>query len=248
MLRSIFSGSLSLQGLIVTIISSLFVVFCTMPIHEAAHAFTAHKLGDNTAKYQGRLTLNPLAHIDYIGALLILLFGFGWAKPVPVNQWNFKHPKRDMALVAAAGPISNLLMGFILLIIANAINTAAGAYGMFTSGGIVYYSRGIETIATIFTYAVLFIEQAASINIYLAAFNLIPFPPLDGSRIFGAFLSDKLYYKIQSFEQYTYIILIVLTASGALSTVFGFIGSGLFSGVSYIADLPFKLFGANMPI
>ena len=107
---------------------SVFVVFCTLPIHEYAHAWMSTRLGDDTARLSGRLTLNPLAHIDPIGALMILLLGFGYAKPVPVNMRNFKNPKRDMALTALAGPVSNLLMAFFFLIIYN-------IFGLFVSGG-----------------------------------------------------------------------------------------------------------------
>ena len=98
---------------------SIFVVFCTLPIHEYAHAWMSTRLGDDTARLSGRLTLNPLAHIDPIGAVMILLIGFGYAKPVPVNMRNFKNPKRDMALTALAGPVSNLLMALFFMVIYN---------------------------------------------------------------------------------------------------------------------------------
>ncbi|MBR4123865.1 MAG: site-2 protease family protein, partial [Clostridia bacterium] len=117
MLRSILSGSLGISGAVVYIISSLVVIFLTMPVHEWAHGFAAVKLGDDTPRFQGRLSLNPFAHIDYIGALCILLFGFGWAKPVQVNGRNLRNPKRDMALVALAGPLANIIVAFIALLL-----------------------------------------------------------------------------------------------------------------------------------
>ena len=121
LLSLIRSGNVNIISIIVYIISSLMVIFLVMPLHEWAHGFVAYKLGDRTAKYQGRLTLNPLAHIDYLGAAMILLIGFGWAKPVPVDPRNFKNPKRDMALTALAGPVSNLLAAVVSGLISNLI-------------------------------------------------------------------------------------------------------------------------------
>ena len=120
-LSMIRSGSVDIISAIVYIISSLMVIFLVMPLHEWAHGFVAYRLGDRTAKLQGRLTLNPLAHIDYIGAAMILLIGFGWAKPVPVDPRYFKKPKRDMALTALAGPVSNLLAAIVSGLIFNII-------------------------------------------------------------------------------------------------------------------------------
>ena len=113
MLISLFRNGFDLGNLIIYVFSMAFVVFCTLPVHEYAHALVATKLGDQTPRLQGRLTLNPMAHISLLGALMILLVGFGYAKPVGVNPRNFKDPKKGMALVAVAGPVSNMLMGFI---------------------------------------------------------------------------------------------------------------------------------------
>lgn len=247
MLFDLINGRIaSVEEFIVTLLSLLFVIFCTMPVHEAAHAFTANKLGDSTAKYSGRLTLNPLKHINYMGALLILVFGFGWAEPVPVNQWNLKKPKKDMALIAAAGPVSNLLMGFILLIISNIIILVSkliigyvdpvlpGDNAIYLSSGIITY-RIIVDICTFFYYA-------AWINVCLAVFNLIPIPPLDGSRILGAFLPNNIYYKLQSIERYSFIIVMVLAATGALSSGLGYISNHVFDFIDTVASLPFALF------
>ena len=115
MIFDIIRNGFSLEVL-VSLMARVFVIFCVMPIHEFAHAFVAYKLGDDTARLSGRLTLNPLAHIDLVGALMIFLVGFGYAKPVPVNPRNFKNPKGGMAATALAGPISNLIMAFIFLL------------------------------------------------------------------------------------------------------------------------------------
>ena len=113
-LRALFSGyPISLESILMQILATLFVIFCILPLHEYAHGWMAERLGDHTARYAGRLTLNPLASLDPIGALFLLLFGFGWAKPVPVDTRNFKKPKRDMALTALAGPVSNLLASLV---------------------------------------------------------------------------------------------------------------------------------------
>ncbi len=254
MLESLLRGNIkSVEVFITYLFSLLFVIFCTMPVHEAAHAFVAHKLGDNTAKYQGRLTLNPLRHINYIGSLLILLFGFGWAEPVPVNQWNLRKPKRDMALIAAAGPVSNILMAIVLLLLVKIIDAVSGFCGISieyisTPNELqIIYSGASEFVITALEYLISFLNYAAVVNIGLAGFNLIPFPPLDGSRILGAFLPDRIYYKLQSLERYAFIILMLLSFTGILSRAFGFITDYIFIAVYFITSLPFSLLGINMP-
>lgn len=222
MLTDLLSGNFNLTSVIIYILSTLAVVFLTLPIHEFAHGYMATKLGDYTPRYQGRLTLNPLAHIDYVGALCILLFGFGWAKPVQVNNRNFDNPRRDMALTAAAGPVATIIMAFIALLLTN-----------------VCYI--IPVYSSVIVYVYLFFMYIADINIYLAVFNLIPIPPLDGSRILSAFLPPKYYYKLMQYERYLFILVMALIWSGVLDRPLDFLSSGIMNGLSFVAGLPFKL-------
>ncbi len=224
MLSELLSGSMDFTSVIIYILSSLIVIFLTLPVHEYAHGWTAVKLGDPTPRYQGRLSFSPFAHIDYIGALCIILFGFGWAKPVQVNSFNFRNPKRDMAITALAGPISNIVMATIALLITNAIMAFA-------------------PMATITLYVFAFFYFIAQINISLAVFNLIPIPPLDGSRLLSALLPDRIYYKIMRYERYFFILLIGLLYLGVLDGVLSTLTGGLMTGISFITGLPFKFLG-----
>lgn len=203
--------------IVIFLLSALFVVFFTSPIHEFSHGLAAYLLGDNTPKYQGRLTLNPLVHIDPMGAVMIAVFGFGWAKPVQVNLNNFKRPKLGMALTALAGPASNIISAFLILIILKVIT-------VFTDPNF---------------YVVNFFVIAAHINISLAVFNLIPIPPLDGSKILNALLPFKAYYKILKFERYMWIILIFILASNVLSRPLSWLTAHVFNGLAWVVDLPY---------
>jgi len=207
------------QQAMIFILSGIFVVFVCSPIHELSHGWVAYKLGDNTAKREGRLTFNPIAHIDLIGMLMILLFGFGYAKPVPVNMNNFKKPKSGMALTALAGPASNIVLAFISVFVYYALPDS--------ESGLLYY------IETFFLYSTI-------INLSLAAFNLLPIPPLDGSKIMAGILPDKAYYKYMQYKRYAMIGLFILILTGVLDNILNFIILALFRFISIIPSLIFS--------
>ncbi len=236
LISMIQSGNVNIFSVIVYIISSLMVIFLVMPLHEWAHGFVAYKLGDNTAKYQGRLTLNPLAHIDYMGAAMILLIGFGWAKPVPVDSRYFKKPKRDLALTALAGPVSNLLaaiaagllMNLIIFIVAKTSSSMMDAYNTLNNPGFVYY-------------CILFFQYLMIINVSLAVFNFIPIPPLDGSKILMAFLPDKWIYTINQYQMYISMAFFVLVMMGAVGNILSPVQWWLYDKIDWLTALPFGL-------
>lgn len=228
-IRSLLAGgSVSGEAILMQIIATLFVIFCILPLHEFAHGWMAEKLGDHTARAAGRLTLNPLASLDPFGALFLLLFGFGWAKPVPVNPWNFKKPKRDMAITALAGPVSNLLAALV--------------------GGILYFALYLFVLpsasTSVFIAVDAFLSAYIVINVSLAVFNLLPIPPLDGSRVVSAFLSDRAMAAYYRYQNAIVMVLFLLLFSGVLDSPLNIAQNAALDGILWLASLPFKLLGA----
>ena len=227
-IRSLLAGqSVSGEAILMQIVATLFVIFCILPLHEYAHGWMAERLGDHTARAAGRLTLNPLASLDPFGALFLLLFGFGWAKPVPVNPWNFKKPKRDMAIAALAGPVSNLLAALV--------------------GAILYYVLIFTVLPNapiaVFLGVNSFFNVYIVINVGLAVFNLLPVPPLDGSRIVSAFLSDRAMNAYYRYQNVIVMVLFLLLFSGVLDRPLNIAQNAALDGILWLAGLPFQLFG-----
>lgn len=214
----------------ITLISLLF----SLTVHECAHGWMAHLCGDDTAYMNGRVTLNPFAHLDPLGVLMMLFVGFGWAKPVPVNFRNLNRPKRDIALVSLAGPVSNLIMGFVF----TGVHTA-----------IYHFATYSDTMQVI--YSAFYI--AAVLNIGLAVFNLIPLPPLDGSKVLACLLPPITAAKYLMWEKYFRIIMLVLVLGQNLPVVgnvidtlwlpIDLVRSGIINGMEMLFELLWKLFG-----
>ncbi len=205
MLSDIINGGYGWFELLMSIVGYIVLVLIMLPVHELAHAWVATKLGDDTPRWHGRLTFNPFAHLDVWGTLMLVLFGFGYAKPVPVNPRNFRNPRRDMALVALAGPLSNLLMAVLVLLLFR----------------LLLFIPALSD--TVFIIAMMLVNLFVPINIGLAVFNLLPIPPLDGSRIFSAILPSRWAFWMAQHEHQIRILLIILLATGALSKPITFV-------------------------
>lgn len=214
-------------GYLLGIIQSLIPAVICITLHELSHGYAAYRLGDTTAKERGRLTLNPLKHIDVMGFLMMVIFHFGWAKPVPVNMYNFKNPKRGMAITALAGPVSNLLITIVFLFVY----------------GIAYIPLYNSRVGTFFLNTVML---TAYCSLGLGIFNMIPVPPLDGSKVLASVMSDESYGKLMRYEKYGMILMVVLVASGVLGSPIANAVNFIFDRLSFIAqwgcDAVFYLF------
>lgn len=197
------------------------IIFIAITVHEYAHGYAALKMGDPTAKLSGRLSMNPLAHMDIVGALSMLIFGFGWAKPVPINPNNFKNHKKGTVIVSLAGPISNLFLAFLGSVL----------YGIFRRIGFGNFSAQFSEIF----YGLL--AQLILLNVCFGIFNLVPFPPLDGAKIVGAFLPYKTYFKIMQYERYAFPILIVLMYFGIFDKILGVLITPIVSSLNALIAL-----------
>lgn len=214
------------------IIELLFVVPCVLfalTIHEVSHGYMAYRLGDPTARNMGRLTLNPLKHLDPMGTLCMILFHFGWARPVPINARYFKKKRRDTALTAAAGPVSNFIMAFLGVLVQQILLA-------------IFVRHPAESqFAFNMQYAALTLSSYFHIlNLSLGLFNLIPMPPLDGSRIFLTFLPAKYYFGIMQYERYIQLGLLLLLWLGFLDRPLSFLVSTISNGMTALVGfLPF---------
>ena len=174
-------------------------------LHEFAHGAVAYLLGDRTARQRGRLSLNPLRHMDLFGLILLAFAGFGWAKPVPINPRNFKHPKLGMALCAFAGPVANVLICIMAYLLAPLVFDLLAA--LHWGEASVHFTR--------------FLVLCAQLSAGMAVFNLLPIPPLDGSKLLFALLPDKIYFALMRYERYGVVVLALLMMSGVLNGVLG---------------------------
>ena len=185
-----FSG---LRDILLRVIPALLCI----TLHELSHGLVAYRLGDPTAKNAGRLTLNPLKHLDPIGLLMMMTVHVGWAKPVPINMYRFKNPKRGMAVTALAGPGSNVLIAVVFLFL----------YGLLTPA--LYGSAAGEV-------ALEMLGMTASLSMAMAIFNILPIPPLDGSKVVFSLLPEEAYWKLMQYERYGFVVLLVLLYSGVI--------------------------------
>ena len=195
-----FLNNMDWWGLLTLLISAAAALLC-ITLHELSHGFVAWRLGDPTAKNAGRLTLNPIRHLDVVGLLMMLVAKVGWAKPVPVDPRYFRKPKQGMALTALAGPVSN----FVLAVLAMLISKVIYLYAPYSAAMDVVFSFCLYTLAPL--------------SIGLGLFNLIPIPPLDGSKVLAAFLPDRQYITLMRYERYGIVVLLVLSFVGIGSSL-----------------------------
>jgi Zn-dependent protease len=202
---------LTLVSLLISVVSALLCI----TLHEMSHGYAALLLGDPTAKRQGRLSLNPIKHIDPIGLIMMVVAHVGWAKPVPIDSRYFKNPKRDIAITAIAGPLCNFVLAYAALLL----------------GSLAYRTWLLSTGGIVPLYVVYFLVRVAVLSVGLGLFNLIPISPLDGSKVLFALLPQRIYFKILKYERFGMIVLIVLVFlgvfNGALSTAIAWVLKGL---------------------
>ena len=201
------------------------IALISLSVHESAHGYVSYKLGDPTARNLGRITMNPFKHFDILGFICMVFFRVGWAKPVPVNARYYKNPRVGMAITAAAGPVSNLLLGLI-----GVFGSKATYIWAITTGA---ESPIFTLILTIYNFFVLF----ALCNISLAVFNLIPVPPFDGSRILYVFLPPKYYFGIMKYERFIMLGMLALFYIGVFDVPLSFLTGAIYDGMEWLIEL-----------
>lgn len=228
MLSSVLNGG-SLLDWLVGILYSIPAVVIALSFHEFAHGLAAYWLGDPTAKLRGRLTVNPKAHFDLYGTICMLLFGFGWANPVPFSLRNLKKPKRDGAIIALAGPLMNYIVALVFMVI----------YALLA----VFFNKIVnESNFKLLSILLEIVYVVYVLNINLMVFNLIPIPPLDGSKILFSLLPYKSYNFILNFERYGFIILMFALAFGILDVPLNFMRSIAAIPIQWVGKFIFGLF------
>ena len=209
-----------LTGILLSVVPALLCIV----FHELCHGFVAYKLGDNTAKSAGRLSLNPFKHLDIVGLIAMMFLHVGWAKPVPVNMNSFKNPKRGMAITALAGPLSNILLAAVVLLLYGFLYIPLLKLGDF--GYVI-----IETLG-----------RTAVFSCSLAVFNIFPIPPMDGSKVLFALLPDKADYKLMEYEHYGMLIVLLLVITGVIDPVLTYLVNALVGLLSPLMNLGFSFY------
>ena len=213
-------GSTDLSTILLEILYRIPGILVAISFHECAHAYAAYKCGDPTARNLGRMTLNPFAHFDPVGLVMLLLVRFGWAKPVPINSRNFKHPRKDELIVSLAGVGANLIIAFVTL-------------------GVIYIVQLFTRIDSLILENIL--SSMFFINLAFFVFNLLPVPPLDGSKVLFSLLSDRAYAKLMYYERYGQIVLMVLLFAGVLSRPLSTVTGAVFERMMGLAQWSFDL-------
>ena len=219
------------------------VILISLSVHEASHGYAAYKLGDPTAKNLGRLTLNPMKHINLYGFIAMLFFRVGWANPVPIRARNFKNPRKGMAISAAAGPASNLCLAiiFTILLRLTLIPLQSMADGLYYVHGNKYWiseELSSNMLFTILSVLVVMLVLGIGINLNLMFFNMIPIPPFDGSRVLFTFLPTDLYFKVMRYEKYFMYAFIFLLATGIVSLPLSVLTDGVTNAFYTATGMP----------